>query len=665
MEIDRTSGRIFKIVYTREGEALAEPKLARSASEGNTASKTKTSIPAGNALRSVPSGDLAKLTDQELAKMQIDPHNENQWLIRHSRRLLQERAATKKLSTEIATWLDKEIVRMRLGSSGPPGSLDKVDLNALWTLHVIRGADLGYLGPLPIHPDSVWSQAILLACESRAPSRRTLESLKNIAGGKFSPFTRLHLASALQRIPLDDRWPIAEALLAHAEDADDPYLPLMYWYGVEPLVPRNVRKSIEFIPKIQIPLVRQYIARRLVAVREGDDGPKAATSGRGLPPTSSAWILEELMKTLAAASDPIRLDMLRGLQEAYRGRRTVAAPAAWRNTYLTLSNSESADVRESATELGVIYGDRQLISVLEDQLLHQPQLEAAIRRRGLELLATKHEPTFLNILFALLKDQNLRADAIRALANYNSPETPPKLINAYASFTPSERQDAIQTLTARPIYALVLLDAIEQGVIPRQDISALTIRQLQALSDERVGARLTKVWGNIRRASADKQEKIDAYKSRLTADALKSADLSHGRAVFAKTCANCHRLFGEGAKIAPELTGSQRHNLDYVLDNVLDPSGIVPREYLVHILRLADGRVVQGVVMEENPQTLTIQTANETLSTPIAEIEARKQSPLSMMPEGLFDRLSAEEVRDLVAYLASPQQVPLPMRTDD
>src|SRR4029079_19406244 len=99
----------------------------------------------------------------------------------------------------------------------------------------------------------------------------------------------------------------------------------------------------------------------------------------------------------------------------------------------------------------------------------------------------------------------------------------------HSSVHSPERQDVVQPLTARPIYALVLLDAIEQGVIPRQDISALTIRQLQGLSDERVGARLPKVWGNIRRASADKQEKIDAYKSRLTADALKSADLSHGR----------------------------------------------------------------------------------------------------------------------------------------
>jgi len=135
---------------------------------------------------------------------------------------------------------------------------------------------------------------------------------------------------------------------------------------------------------------------------------------------------------------------------------------------------------------------------------------------------------------------------------------------------------------------------------------------------------------------------------------LKAADLPHGRTVFAKNCASCHKLYDEGSKIGPDLTGGQRHNLDYVLDNVIDPSAIVPREYKVNVFRLADGRVVQGVITEENPQTVTVQTANETVSLPSAEIEGRKESPMSMMPEGLFDRLSPEEIRDLVAYLASP-----------
>src|SRR4029453_12849231 len=105
---------------------------------------------------------------------------------------------------------------------------------------------------------------------------------------------------------------------------------------------------------------------------------------------------------------------------------------------------------------------------------------------------------------------------------------------------------------------------------------------------------------------------ITQLKTQLNPDVLKGADLTRGRVIFAKTCASCHKLFDEGSRIGPELTGSQRHNLDYLLDNVLDPSAIVPREYKVNVLRLTDGRVVQGVILEETSHVLAVQTANET-----------------------------------------------------
>src|SRR5205085_12193348 len=122
-------------------------------------------------------------------------------------------------------------------------------------------------------------------------------------------------------------------------------------------------------------------------------------------------------------------------------------------------------------------------------------------------------------------------------AAYDDPEIAPRLVAFYPQLNPAERQDAIQTLTARPTFALALLDGIDKGFIPRQEVSALTIRQLQAVADERVNAQLTKVWGTIRRASADKQAKAEQLKSQLNVDALRSADLSQGRAVFAKNCA--------------------------------------------------------------------------------------------------------------------------------
>jgi putative heme-binding domain-containing protein len=155
------------------------------------------------------------------------------------------------------------------------------------------------------------------------------------------------------------------------------------------------------------------------------------------------------------------------------------------------------------------------------------------------------------------------------------------------------------------------------------------------------------------------------YKALLTADFLNSADRSRGRAIYARTCASCHRLFGEGGDVGPDLTGSQRANLDYVLENVLDPSAIVPQDYQVTVVETKDGRVLTGIIKQENEKALTVRTQNDSILVPKDEIETRRRSPLSMMPDGLLAPLKNEDVRDLdvrdlIAYLASPTQVPLP-----
>ena len=127
--------------------------------------------------------------------------------------------------------------------------------------------------------------------------------------------------------------------------------------------------------------------------------------------------------------------------------------------------------------------------------------------------------------------------------------------------------------------------------------------------------------------------------------------------LFTKHCAACHKLYGEGGEVGPDLTGSQRANLDYLLENVLDPSAVVPREFQVANFTLADGRLVSGIVLKETPDGLSVRTANETVTIVKGDIEQRKQTNQSIMPEGLFDALKPEEVRDLVAYLRSSQQI--------
>src|SRR5207248_3636097 len=161
--------------------------------------------------------------------------------------------------------------------------------------------------------------------------------------------------------------------------------------------------------------------------------------------------------------------------------------------------------------------------------------------------------------------------------------------------------------------------------------------QIQALKEPRIGPLITVALGGIRPVSQDKSALIARFREVLRPDALKAANPSRGRALFIRTCASCHTLFGEGGRIGPELTGSQRSNLDYLLENVVDPNAVVWNQYRAVYFETADERLISGIVLRENESTVTIQTQTGTLTLPRKEITARTDSMLSMMPEGLLE----------------------------
>jgi putative heme-binding domain-containing protein len=152
---------------------------------------------------------------------------------------------------------------------------------------------------------------------------------------------------------------------------------------------------------------------------------------------------------------------------------------------------------------------------------------------------------------------------------------------------------------------------------------------------------------------------IASVKSMLTKKPKTDPDLSLGRALFEKTCAQCHQLYGNGGKVGPDITGSNRANLDYLLENIYDPSGVIPREYAATFFVTKDGRSITGIVKERNNQTVTVATANETLVLAIDDIEGEKPSDTSMMPDDQMKPFSEHEIRSLFAYLQHPVQVPV------
>jgi putative heme-binding domain-containing protein len=473
-----------------------------------------------------------------------------------------------------------------------------------------------------------------------------LTRFEALANSDPSPVVRLYLASGLQRVPLDKRWGLAAALAAHGEDATDANLPLMLWYGIQPLVTADATRALALSQEAKIPLLRQFLARRIAS---------------GVPAEiekQNAAALDPLAKVLRQIDDPqVQLDLLSGVREALAGRRRVLAPHDWGAAYRKLSASSNREVRDQATLLSITFGDAGAIAASRKMIV-DPSVSVERRDAALEALVEQRDPETAKLVEKLILEPATRGAALRALAAYADEKAPQIILKNYASFNDAERADAILTLASRPAFAVALLDAIEREQIPRRDISAFTIRQLQSMKNDQVNERLAKVWGAVRETSKDKAAAIGKYKTLLVPERVKSADRSAGRGLFVRHCGACHKLFGEGGQVGPELTGSQRANLDYLLENLIDPSAIVARDYQMTVLATEGGRILNGIIVQEDDQVLTVQTQNERLALPLAEIEAREVSKSSLMPEGLLDKLSEAELRDLVAYLSGAEQAP-------
>jgi putative membrane-bound dehydrogenase-like protein len=595
---DRSNGRIFKIVY------------------GDT--KT-TKI------------DLSKLSDVQLVELQLDPH---EWLVRTSRRLLQERAGAGSLDPHAREKL-VDILR-----SNPDESRE---LRAMWALHCIGGmSDAEALEELKSDKPYVVAWAIQFLCEEHktaALASMTAE-FTTLAKTSPSPVVRLYIASALQRMPEDARWDVLGGLLAHAEDAGDHNLPLMDWWALEPLCAKDPERALTLAAESKVPGVLTFAVRRI-----GASGGSAT---------------DALVAALGKLSDRGRqLDVLNGIRDSLQGRRSVPMPPGWTEIEPKLTHSADAAIRTQARALAVTFGSAEAIEASR-KILIDGKAPTSERLAALESLVGSKDAGLATILQGLLQDRQIRGAALRGLAVYDDAKTPATVLASYTSLDPSERKDALSTLASRQEFARELLAAIESGAVPSKDVSADIVRQLRTLKDKDIDARVTKVWGVLRDSPADKKKRIAQLKS-LVGAAGKTPDLSHGRLLFTKTCMQCHSLYEVGGHVGPDLTGSNRSDIDYLLENVVDPNAIIPAEYRTTQIDTTDGRTILGIVKKEDEKSVTVVMPNQDLVVPKAEIRQRRISQLSMMPEALLNAFPDSDIRDIVAYLRARQQVPLPV----
>ena len=365
--------------------------------------------------------------------------------------------------------------------------------------------------------------------------------------------------------------------------------------------------------------------------------------------------LDLIVSALQKVDNPkVQASFLRGMLSGLVGQRNVTAPKGWAILKAKLEKQNNAEVKKLVAQLSQIFGDESAsqaaLATLRDNTAKLEDRRSALK----SLVAQRHAG--VPVVLESLLSQSFQLDVIRAYASYDYPKAPVVLLKKYPKFDPNARRAVIETLSSRKPYARALLKAIEQGQVKKTEVPAYVARSLKAM----LGEGFEKVYGKVKEVSADKGKLMAQYKSKILSPAMNNADASRGRAVYQRTCAACHVMYGEGGKIGPELTGSNRADTDYILLNILDPNYDVPEGYRMVTITGKDGRVYAGNVTEEDNAKVVLTMVGQTSVISKADIKTRLVSKISLMPEGLLLTLKDKEFLDLIKYLRTEKQVELP-----
>jgi putative heme-binding domain-containing protein len=307
-------------------------------------------------------------------------------------------------------------------------------------------------------------------------------------------------------------------------------------------------------------------------------------------------------------------------------------------------------------ELEASMGIETALATYRD-LLASASARTSERENALNVLLQAKDASTAKTLLQLIQNDapaSLRRKAIQALASLKDAETPKILGAALPKLSANELPDAVNTLASTKEGAKALLKAVEAKTVPATALSPFLVRQLTAFDDAEINALIKSAWGDVNAPKADLAERTKKYRDLLTPAKLAKGDLAKGKMLYTATCGQCHKLFGEGQNVGPDITGSNRADLNYLLENVLDPNAVIGKAYQLNLFTMKDGRVMSGVIKDESPAAVKIaMMGGVEFTLPQADIAKREVSKLSTMPEGLFDALQPEMVVDLVKYLQS------------
>jgi putative membrane-bound dehydrogenase-like protein len=463
-----------------------------------------------------------------------------------------------------------------------------------------------------------------------------------------SPDVQLQVAIAARKLGIDPM-PVLLDVLTHC--GDDKLIPHIVWQNLHPLLEKEGERFLALAAKADLakaPGLAKVLPRGIDCILGNPRGDPAMVAGLidtlAMTPESEATA----KLCLSALTAKVQTGELAGKQlESFK---KAMQPTVAKLVDVKTSNA----LRTETLLLGASLGDMQCVYPVRGMFVKPG--DDRLRVRALQSLIAARDTDLPVVVSRVLTDSfnkntpALKGEVLQALGRADGDWVAKTVLGEYRTLEPEVQPRAIELLTQRPTWAKSLFKEIAAKKVSKDAVNINQARRLLAIKDAELNKLVCDHWGAPRDGRNPEREKVVAEMRELLKKAPGNAHA--GIAIFKKVCAQCHKIYGEGTDVGPDITSNGRSDFEQLLSNVFDPSLVIGAGYQATTVVMTTGQVITGVVVEDNRQRLALKMqGGEVATIPRDSIDEMHVSKVSLMPEGLERQLQPQEIADLFAFL--------------
>ncbi|GMW01344.1 MAG: hypothetical protein AMXMBFR84_24810 [Candidatus Hydrogenedentota bacterium] len=563
-----------------------------------------------------------------------------------------------------------ESLRERLTADAFENEDERLARNSFFALYGSLGLDDLALQRALQSSDPVYRRwAVRYVGDLPVPDLNQLAWIGALARAETDPHVVSQLASTAKRIPRLPGSEIVRALIGRDAGTGDLHIPLLLWWAVESQAIESADRWVAWAVKAsgeagnaQTQFLLPKLVRRFAAdgTEKGDwaCSQLVAAGDRAAPSeTILAAIDDGLQDRVTAKPDEAMGTLFANYANAETGVLAAAGAIPVSEVLgnalneVWLNNPDNVLVIRIAVRIGL---QGALLKAVNFAL--NPSLQEETRAKMVDVIGRFGSASAAPALLKLVWSEplpELRNAALNALVRNPDPYSGDTLLAVYDASDEAFRSRLRDAFFSRPDWAQLFVRKVELGGIQASDVPLDQVRALARHENPDLQALVEKLWGRVQAGTPE--EKLAEMRRMNNELNLAQGDPAKGKKVFAEQCAKCHTFFGEGAQVGPELTQSNRMDREFLLASLVDPNLTIRKEYQQFIIDMNDGAMYNGLIAEQTPGNIAILNANgERVTLPMGDVTEIREAGISLMPEGLLAALTGDDVRNLFAYLQSP-----------